>query len=162
MRPSSWGLVAAAVALAGCCRESMAFRLPSQPPSTLSSRPLPPAAAGRTSTALQGSSLPPDTPSPTGENSRRRQSRFNKTPKQPEEPKKETRFSKDSHFYTGAIGIWHVLVGGSAGWLLLWRCKFEGEREGREGGRDGPSDVMEDWEKELRGVLHRLKPSSLL
>lgn len=36
---------------------------------------------------------------------RRRQSRFNKTPKQPEEPKKEQRFSKDGHFYTGAIGI---------------------------------------------------------
>jgi hypothetical protein len=107
---SSWCLVSTVIALAGCCRESQAFILPSQSPSALSSRLQRPAATGfsqcfRTSTALQGSSLPPDTPSPTGENSRRRQSRFNKTPKQPEEPKKEARFSKDSHFYTGAIGI---------------------------------------------------------
>lgn len=40
-----------------------------------------------------------------GSSTRRRQSRFNKAPiKQPEEPKQQ-RFSKDGHFYTGAIGI---------------------------------------------------------
>ncbi len=60
----------------------------------------------RARTVLQGSSLPSDGPGePGGLGSRRRQSRFNKAPKQqPEEPKKE-RFSKDGHFYTGAIGI---------------------------------------------------------
>lgn len=138
---SSWCLVAAVIALAGCLRKSQAFNILSLSPSALSSR-LPRAPATefspcfRTSTALHGSSLPPDIPSPTGENSRRRQSRFNKTPKQPEEPKKEARFSKDSHFYTGAIGI------GTYSW---------GDR------RDGffYGDVSSTAEKEVEGKCKR-------
>ncbi len=55
-------------------------------------------------TTVVMSAVPEDT-EPGGLGSRRRQSRFNKAPKPPEEPKKEQRFSKDGHFYRGAIGI---------------------------------------------------------
>jgi hypothetical protein len=55
-------------------------------------------------TTVMMSAVPGDM-EPGGLGSRRRQSRFNKEPKAPEEPKKEQRFSKDVHFYAGAIGI---------------------------------------------------------
>jgi len=60
--------------------------------------------SGRAMTTVVMSAVPEDT-EPGGLGSRRRQSRFNKAPKPPEEPKKEQRFSKDGHFYRGAIGI---------------------------------------------------------